>query len=140
SVYNLPTNPAYKNAVALVDGTTLLVGRYDTVSAALKNPKPGTVRFGLEAVNKNEPYYWIAGDDSQAHRWLSTHGIDTLEELFADSVRTRGVAVAFGGTAVQPGSAGAAGGGTPGMPGMPPGMSMPRPPSGPPGGAAPPGG
>ena len=34
-VYSIPTDPAYKNAVAYIDGKTLLVGRYATVVAAL---------------------------------------------------------------------------------------------------------
>lgn len=133
SVHNLPTNPAYKNAVAFVDAKTLLVGRYDTVAAALRNPKPGAVRYGFDALNLSEPYYWIAGDDAHAHVWLNARGVDVLESLFATAVTTRGVAVAFGGSPVKEGApAGPGGPGAPGGAGMGMGMMGPPPGLGPP--------
>jgi len=50
NVRQIPTSPEFNNAVAYIDGKTLLIGRYSTVSAALKNPKAGAVRFGLDAL------------------------------------------------------------------------------------------
>src|SRR5262249_41642661 len=47
SVHTLPASGDITNAVAFVDGKTLLIGRLSTVSAALKDPKAGPVRLGI---------------------------------------------------------------------------------------------
>src|SRR5262245_25643708 len=50
NVHSLPPSGDINNAVAFVDGKTLLIGRLSTVTAALKDPKPGAIRYGMEAL------------------------------------------------------------------------------------------
>jgi hypothetical protein len=126
SVHVLPASADIVNSVAYIDGKTFLIGRSSTVIAALSNPKPGAIRFGLEAMAQPKAYYWIAGDDGSA-QWLNIKGFEGTEWLVADAPKPRGMAKClakaddgaqggFAGGGAMPGSAPQAmapGGGSP---------------------------
>src|SRR5262249_49270556 len=91
NVHTLQATLGFKNAVAFVDGKTLLIGRLSTVTAALNNPKPGSIRLGLEALNQPQAYYWIAGDDGSSQQ-LNIKGYEGTEWLVEGSPKPRGMA------------------------------------------------
>lgn len=102
-VHDLPSHPIHKNAVALVDPKTLMIGRRDTVIAALKNPKAGPVRAGLEAMSLSSPHYWIARDDA------ADNGAQRLGNFGSSDpagLKSRGTAIGFGtgGPSATPGA------------------------------------
>lgn len=130
----LSTGPE-KNAVAAPDGKTLLLGRVETLKAALSAPKSGGVRGGVEGMNQSDAFYWIAGDAAAAKKRLAGSDIPLLEDYASEGARMSGYALGFGGKPVArsgqgggnpfggPGMGGPPGGmpggGMPGMPGMP---------------------
>lgn len=127
-VQAITSNPAYRNAVGFVDAKTLLLGRYDTVAAALKNPKAGGVRAGLEALNQPNAAYWLAGDELAFAQVLRSQGADPISLMAAAVNKPRGFSLGF--TLASGNSQNASGSGM-----MPSGST---PPSGaPPSGAAP---
>ena len=120
SVHTLPALGEINNVVAYVDGKTFLIGRLSTVTAALGNPKPGAIRFGLEAMAQPQAYYWIAGDDGSSQR-LNIKGFEGTEWLVEGSPKPRGMAKCLAKASGE--GQGSMGGpdGMPGMRGMPPG-------------------
>jgi hypothetical protein len=129
NVRQIPTNPEFNNAVAYIDGKTLLIGRYSTVSAALKNPKPGPVRFGLDALALPAAYYWVSGGDDGSGQRFRVKGVEALEWVVSGVPKARGMAMGLA-------RAGSGAGGGMGMGGMGMGMRGAAP-SGGHGGAAP---
>lgn len=102
TVQPLPAHGAYKNAVAYVDPRTLLIGRYDTIVAALNNPKPAAIRFGFDAIDQTDANYWIAGDESAARVWMGEGNGNPLSTMFGESLKIRGMGVGFGGKGQAP--------------------------------------
>src|SRR5262245_16752691 len=133
NVHSLPPSGDINNAVAFVDGKTLLIGRLSTVTAALKDPKPGAIRYGMEALAQPKAYYWIAGDDGSAQK-LNIKGFEGTEWLTEGSPKPRGMAKCLAksegggsGSGFGPGGMGPGGMGPGGMRpgGMGPGMQPP---------------
>ncbi|MGQ0637554.1 MAG: DUF1559 family PulG-like putative transporter [Planctomycetaceae bacterium] len=116
TVFTIGANPAFKNAVAHVDGRTLLLGRYDSITAGLKNPVAGSARLGLEALGAGPWYYWLGGDEASARQRLSAIGLDSLAGSPLESLKTEGWAMGLG----APGAGAAALPGAPGQ--LPPEM------------------
>ena len=61
TVRKLPALPHADNAMAIIDGDTLLVGRRPLLEEALRNPKEGPVRHGLDAIDLGNAVFFIAG-------------------------------------------------------------------------------
>jgi hypothetical protein len=136
-VHKISHSQSPDSAVAYIDGKTLMLGRYASLAAGLKNSKPGKIQAGLKAMKTPEAYYWISGGDLPLMRQLSLRHIESANWMSADSATPQAMAIGLtkntGAAAI--GSGGGGGGGGPG--GMPMG-----PPGGPPGGSGfgPPGG
>jgi hypothetical protein len=102
SVFDLPAHPEFKNAFAVIDGDVLLVGRRELVIEALKNPKPGPVRLGLDALEMGQVLYFVAGA-TLGEQIAGKSGLRTLAPLMdGRSTQVSGLAMAVLGT---PGSA-----------------------------------
>jgi hypothetical protein len=126
SVQSVTGKPEINNSVAYVNSKTLLIGRRDTIVSALKNPKAGTVRAGLDALAQPKAFFWISGASDDSVKRLHIRGATGLNWFIKDAPKPRGMAISM--TNDKQGSAGGQGGGMPGM-----GMGGP-PGGGPPGG------
>jgi hypothetical protein len=60
-VYPFSHVTGVNNAFALVNSRTLLIGRYETVVAALGNPERGSIRAGNQALQQPQAFFWVAG-------------------------------------------------------------------------------
>jgi len=143
-LYLLP-NPVAKNAVAVPEGKLLLLGRAETLTAALSGPQPGPVTKGLKAMANPTAFYWIAGDAAGAKKRMEGSAFALLEDYAAEGARMDGYALGIGGAGLDAAAAGGGGGGGPpagGPPGGFPGGGPPGggPPGGPPGSNRPQGG
>ena len=131
NVYKLAAAGSHQNSVAFIDGQVLLVGRQKILEEALKNPKAGAVRAGLDTLNLPQTLYFVAGDNL-GRLTDKEDGLIGLAAL-ADSRSTQIVGTAFGilsGTDPNAGSApGMMAGGPPAMHGPP---NMHASPAGPP--------
>jgi hypothetical protein len=98
NVHDLPEHPEFKNAFAIIDGDVLLVGRRDLVIEALKNPKPGPVRLGLDSLEMGQVLYFVAGA-TLGDQIAGKSGLRTLAALMdARSSQVSGMAMAVLGT------------------------------------------
>lgn len=77
TVHKLPAVPGYENAMAVIDGDTLLVGRKPLVEEALRNPKEGPVRNGLDSIDLKNTLFFIAGA-SLGEQAMSKNGMRLL--------------------------------------------------------------
>lgn len=97
SVYPLPKHPTFKNSIAVMNPTTFLVGRHETVVAGLKNPVAGSVRWGLETLNLAQVSCWLAGDESMLDRQGQSGALAMLGRgaVSSRTIKPRGVAIAL---------------------------------------------
>ncbi len=70
-----------------------MIGRRTTVTAALKNPKPGAVRLGLEAAAQPKAYYWVSGGDDGATLRLNLTGLAGIEWIGDPLPQAHGMAM-----------------------------------------------
>lgn len=124
-IYLLPDHPIHQNAVAFLDMQTLLIGRLTTVSDALKNPKAGSIRLGLEAAKASQAVFWLSQDPAMLQQEIAKSSNEAVAALMAQAAMPKGFAVAIapassGSPGANPGGFGGpgafAGGPPPGAP------------------------
>ncbi|MBS0264496.1 MAG: DUF1559 domain-containing protein, partial [Planctomycetes bacterium] len=115
SIYAVTRNTEFNNSVGFVNSRTLVLGRKETVVAALNNPKAGSVRAGLDALGTDEPIFWISGIGDDSFKKLNIRGFESLNWFSAGAPKPRGMALCL----AYASSEAAAGGQSPGGMGMP---------------------
>jgi hypothetical protein len=118
SVQSVSKVPEIANAVAFVNAKTLLIGRLNTITAALKNPKAGSVRAGIDALGQPKAFFWLSGATGDSVKQLNIRGATALNWFIKDAPKPRGMAIALTNEFKENQAAGGQGGGPPGIPGM----------------------
>lgn len=93
TVRKLPATPHGENAMAVIDGDTLLIGRKTLLEEALRNPKEGPVRHGLDAVDLGNTVFFVAGA-TLGEQAMSRNGMRLLATV-AESKGTPPSGMAF---------------------------------------------
>lgn len=109
----LPAHSNFKNAIAHVNTRTLLIGRRQTVEAALKSPPAGAVRHGLDVIIEMAPYLWLAGNPAAGRQCLAASGINVLDRAAPEDSGAQGWAIGFGSFKRKPPAAPASRGASP---------------------------
>jgi hypothetical protein len=94
TVRKLPAVPGHENAMAVIDGDTLIVGRKSLVEEALRNPKEGPVRNGLDTIDLGNTVFFVAGE-TLGEQAMSKNGMRLLATV-AESKGTPSSGMAFG--------------------------------------------